>query len=107
MDQQFYGGFRSLSNHIWPSTATAETPPKVTVLLNPLHASTLAKEGWTKERIRLALYEESKVPNSLYEKTVVGLIETIYMDGIGEVGNPVCGDMMTFYIKERITSWRM
>jgi len=27
-------------------------------------------------------------------------------DGIGEVGNPVCGDMMTFYIKvrdERIT----
>jgi len=20
-------------------------------------------------------------------------------DGIGEVGNPVCGDMMTFYIK--------
>ena len=27
----------------------------------------------------------------------VGEIESA--DGIGEVGNPVCGDMMTFYIK--------
>lgn len=27
----------------------------------------------------------------------VGTIEDA--DGIGEVGNPVCGDMMTFYIK--------
>ncbi len=27
----------------------------------------------------------------------VGVIEDA--DGIGEVGNPVCGDMMTFYIK--------
>jgi len=27
----------------------------------------------------------------------VGAIEDA--DGIGEVGNPVCGDMMTFYIK--------
>ena len=27
----------------------------------------------------------------------VGEIENA--DGIGEVGNPVCGDMMTFYIK--------
>ncbi len=27
----------------------------------------------------------------------VGIIENA--DGIGEVGNPVCGDMMTFYIK--------
>ncbi len=27
----------------------------------------------------------------------VGTIE--HADGIGEVGNPVCGDMMTFYIK--------
>ena len=27
----------------------------------------------------------------------VGIIEDA--DGIGEVGNPVCGDMMTFYIK--------
>ncbi|MGB9698007.1 MAG: Fe-S cluster assembly scaffold protein NifU [Thermodesulfobacteriota bacterium] len=27
----------------------------------------------------------------------VGVIENA--DGIGEVGNPVCGDMMTFYIK--------
>jgi len=29
----------------------------------------------------------------------VGIIEDA--DGIGEVGNPVCGDMMTFYIKVR------
>jgi nitrogen fixation protein NifU and related proteins len=28
-----------------------------------------------------------------------GVIEDT--DGIGEVGNPVCGDMMTFYIKVR------
>ncbi len=27
----------------------------------------------------------------------MGIIENA--DGIGEVGNPVCGDMMTFYIK--------
>ena len=27
----------------------------------------------------------------------VGILEDA--DGIGEVGNPVCGDMMTFYIK--------
>jgi nitrogen fixation protein NifU and related proteins len=27
----------------------------------------------------------------------IGVIEDA--DGIGEVGNPVCGDMMTFYIK--------
>jgi len=27
----------------------------------------------------------------------VGIIEDA--DGVGEVGNPVCGDMMTFYIK--------
>ena len=27
----------------------------------------------------------------------VGTVEDA--DGIGEVGNPVCGDMMTFYIK--------
>jgi nitrogen fixation protein NifU and related proteins len=27
----------------------------------------------------------------------VGVIEGA--DGVGEVGNPVCGDMMTFYIK--------
>lgn len=29
----------------------------------------------------------------------VGTIEDA--DGVGEVGNPVCGDMMTFYIKVR------
>jgi nitrogen fixation NifU-like protein len=42
----------------------------------------------------------------MYSKTVMdhfnsprnaGVIEDA--DGIGEVGNPVCGDMMTFYIK--------
>jgi nitrogen fixation NifU-like protein len=27
----------------------------------------------------------------------VGTIENA--DGVGEVGNPVCGDMMTFYIR--------
>ena len=25
--------------------------------------------------------------------------EIVDADGVGEVGNPVCGDMMTFYIK--------
>ncbi len=42
----------------------------------------------------------------MYSKTVMdhfnnprnaGVIEDA--DGVGEVGNPVCGDMMTFYIK--------
>ena len=38
-----------------------------------------------------------KVMDHFMKPRNVGEIENA--DGIGEVGNPVCGDMMTFYIK--------
>ena len=42
------------------------------------------------------MYSE-KVMEQFSNPKNVGAIENA--DGIGEVGNPVCGDMMTFYIK--------
>ena len=42
------------------------------------------------------MYSE-KVMDHFSAPRNVGVIEDA--DGIGEVGNPVCGDMMTFYIK--------
>jgi len=42
------------------------------------------------------MYSE-QVMNHFSNPRNVGAIEDA--DGIGEVGNPVCGDMMTFYIK--------
>ena len=42
------------------------------------------------------MYTE-KVMDHFSNPRNVGVIEDA--DGIGEVGNPVCGDMMTFYIK--------
>jgi len=42
------------------------------------------------------MYSE-KVINHFSNPRNAGVIENA--DGIGEVGNPVCGDMMTFYIK--------
>lgn len=42
------------------------------------------------------MYSE-KVMDNFSNPQNVGVIEDA--DGIGEVGNPVCGDMMTFYIK--------
>ncbi len=42
------------------------------------------------------MYTEKVMENFANPKNV-GIIEDA--DGIGEVGNPVCGDMMTFYIK--------
>ncbi len=42
------------------------------------------------------MYSE-KVMEHFKNPRNVGIIENA--DGIGEVGNPVCGDMMTFYIK--------
>jgi len=42
------------------------------------------------------MYSE-KVMDHFSHPRNVGSIEDA--DGIGEVGNPVCGDMMTFYIK--------
>ncbi|MBT7080652.1 MAG: iron-sulfur cluster assembly scaffold protein, partial [Chloroflexi bacterium] len=38
-----------------------------------------------------------KVMDHFMKPRNVGEIEDA--DGVGEVGNPVCGDMMTFYIK--------
>lgn len=42
------------------------------------------------------MYSE-KVMNHFRAPRNVGEIEN--PDGVGEIGNPVCGDMMTFYIK--------
>ena len=42
------------------------------------------------------MYSE-KVMQHFAEPKNVGIMEDA--DGVGEVGNPVCGDMMTFYIK--------
>ncbi len=44
----------------------------------------------------MALYSD-KVMDHFMNPRNVGEIERA--DGVGEVGNPVCGDMMTFYIK--------
>ncbi len=44
----------------------------------------------------MPIYSE-KVMDHFMSPRNVGEIEN--PDGIGEVGNPVCGDMMTFYIK--------
>lgn len=44
----------------------------------------------------MPMYSE-KVMDHFTHPRNVGTIEDA--DGIGEVGNPVCGDMMTFYIK--------
>jgi len=44
------------------------------------------------------MYSEKVMEHFLHPKNV-GEIE--HADGVGEVGNPVCGDVMTFYIKVR------
>jgi len=44
----------------------------------------------------MAMYSD-RVMDHFQNPRNVGVIEDA--DGIGEVGNPVCGDMMTFYIK--------
>ena len=44
----------------------------------------------------MPIYNE-KVMDHFTNPRNVGEIENA--DGVGEVGNPVCGDMMTFYIK--------
>lgn len=46
----------------------------------------------------MPFYSE-KVMDHFQHPRNVGEIENA--DGVGEVGNPVCGDMMTFYIKVR------
>jgi len=48
------------------------------------------------EGVRMPVYSE-KVMDHFMNPRNVGEIDD--PDGIGEVGNPVCGDMMTFYIK--------
>lgn len=44
------------------------------------------------------MYSEKVMEHFLHPKNV-GEIENA--DGVGEVGNPVCGDVMTFYIRVR------
>ncbi len=44
----------------------------------------------------MPVYREKVMEHFMHPRNV-GEIEN--PDGIGEVGNPVCGDMMTFYIK--------
>jgi nitrogen fixation protein NifU and related proteins len=49
-----------------------------------------------KEAIDMPVYSEKVMDHFMHPRNV-GEIEN--PDGVGEVGNPVCGDMMTFYIK--------
>jgi len=44
----------------------------------------------------MPVYSEKVMEHFMHPRNV-GEIEDA--DGVGEVGNPVCGDMMTFYIK--------
>ena len=44
----------------------------------------------------MPIYNEMVMEHFMHPRNV-GEIEN--PDGVGEVGNPVCGDMMTFYIK--------
>jgi len=44
----------------------------------------------------MPMYSEKVMDHFMHPRNV-GTIEDA--DGVGEVGNPVCGDMMTFYIK--------
>jgi nitrogen fixation NifU-like protein len=44
----------------------------------------------------MPVYSEKVMDHFMHPRNV-GEIENA--DGVGEVGNPVCGDMMTFYIK--------
>ena len=46
--------------------------------------------------VKIAQYSD-KVMDHFMNPRNVGEIEDA--DGVGEVGNPVCGDMMTFYVK--------
>jgi len=46
--------------------------------------------------VRIAIYSDTVMDHFMNPRNV-GDIED--PDGVGEVGNPVCGDMMTFYIK--------
>jgi nitrogen fixation protein NifU and related proteins len=49
-----------------------------------------------KEANKMPVYSEMVMDHFMHPRNV-GEIENA--DGIGEEGNPVCGDMMTFYIK--------
>jgi nitrogen fixation NifU-like protein len=49
-----------------------------------------------KEANKMPVYSEKVMDHFMHPRNV-GEIEN--PDGVGEVGNPVCGDMMTFYIK--------
>jgi nitrogen fixation NifU-like protein len=44
------------------------------------------------------MYNEKVMDHFMHPRNVGEIVDP---DGIGEVGNPVCGDMMTFYIKVR------
>src|SRR3974377_1662691 len=49
-----------------------------------------------KEANNMPVYSDMVMDHFMHPRNV-GEIEN--PDGVGEVGNPVCGDMMTFYIK--------
>jgi nitrogen fixation protein NifU and related proteins len=49
-----------------------------------------------KERLEMPIYSEKVMDHFMHPRNVGEIVDA---DGVGEVGNPVCGDMMTFYIK--------
>src|SRR4030043_2300454 len=44
----------------------------------------------------MPIYSEKVMDHFMHPRNVGEIAEA---DGVGEVGNPICGDMMTFYIK--------
>ena len=44
----------------------------------------------------MPIYSEKVMDHFMHPRNVGEIADA---DGVGEVGNPVCGDMMTFYIK--------
>ena len=50
----------------------------------------------SREVVEIAQYSDTVMDHFMNPRNV-GEIEDA--DGVGEVGNPVCGDMMTFYVK--------
>ena len=51
----------------------------------------------------MPIYSETVMDHFMHPRNVGEIADA---DGVGEVGNPVCGDMMTFYIKVKDGDWQ-
>lgn len=75
------------------------------LLLDELDMTRYAEKEnlFCKENLNMALYSE-KVMDHFRNPRNVGVIEDA--DGIGEIGNAVCGDIMKIYLKSKTTLFR-